>query len=149
MAIQAIERAAAILRELDGGRSLRLNELCERLGLAKGTTHGLLKALQLEGLVAQERASGRYQLGPGLLLLGRSYLNVSDAAHDIRGDVELSVVSSSSKQPVEAKTLFTGSTTITIPAHADSESTAFFAPMAASGRRRRPGWLPRDAVQEG
>ena len=40
MPIQAIERAAAILRELDGGRSLRLNELCERLGLAKGTTHG-------------------------------------------------------------------------------------------------------------
>jgi DNA-binding IclR family transcriptional regulator len=77
--IQAIERAAAILRELDGGRSLRLNELCDRLGLAKGTTHGLLKALQGEGLVVQERSSGRYQLGPGLLLLGRSYLNVSEA----------------------------------------------------------------------
>jgi DNA-binding IclR family transcriptional regulator len=77
MAIQAIERAAAVLRELRGARSLGLTELCERLQLAKGTTFGILKALQAEGLVAQERVSGRYHLGPGLLLLGRSYLDVS------------------------------------------------------------------------
>src|SRR4029077_17237900 len=78
VAIQAIERAAAILRELDSRRWVGLNELCERLELAKGTTHGLLRALQAEGLVAQERGSGRYHLGPALVLLGRSYLNVSD-----------------------------------------------------------------------
>lgn len=63
------------------------------------------------------------------------YLNVSDAAHDIRGDVELSVVSSSAKQPIEAKNIFTGSTNITVPAHADSESSAYFMPMAGRGMR--------------
>jgi DNA-binding IclR family transcriptional regulator len=78
MAIQAIERAAAILRELRDGRGLGLTELYERLQLAKGTTFGLLKALQAEGLVAQDRVTGRYQLGPGLLLLGRSYLDVAE-----------------------------------------------------------------------
>jgi DNA-binding IclR family transcriptional regulator len=77
MAIQAIERAAAVLRELREAGWLGLTELCDRLQLAKGTTFGILKALQAEGLVAQERVSGRYHLGPGLLLLGRSYLDVS------------------------------------------------------------------------
>ena len=78
MAIQAVARAAAILRELREARGLGLTELCERLQLAKGTTFGLLKALQAEGLVVQERVSGRYHLGPGLLLLGRSYLDISE-----------------------------------------------------------------------
>src|SRR6266540_3679664 len=78
MAIQAIERAAAILRELRDTRGLGLTELYERVQLAKGTTFGLLKALQAEGLVAQDRRTGRYHLGPGLLLLGRSYLDVAE-----------------------------------------------------------------------
>ena len=78
MAIQAIERAAAILRELRDARGLGLTELYERLQLAKGTTFGLLKALQAEGLVAQDRVTGRYHLGPGLLLLGRGYLDVAE-----------------------------------------------------------------------
>lgn len=76
MAIQAIARATEILRELERTRGLGLNELSERLQLAKGTTHGLLKALQEEGLVVQEAATSRYQLGPALLQLGRSYLDV-------------------------------------------------------------------------
>lgn len=76
MAIQAISRATEILRELERTRGLGLNELSERLQLAKGTTHGLLKALQEEGLVIQEVATSRYQLGPALLRLGRGYLDV-------------------------------------------------------------------------
>lgn len=76
MSIQAIVRASEILRELERTRGLGLNELCERIGLAKGTTHGLLKTLQAEGLVMQEPATSRYHLGPGLLQLGRSYLDV-------------------------------------------------------------------------
>ena len=43
VAIQSIERAAAILRALAGGsRRLGVSELSDRLGLAKGTVHGLL-----------------------------------------------------------------------------------------------------------
>ena len=41
-------------------------ELSERLGLAKGTVHGLLKALQQARLVEQEAESGKYQLGAAL-----------------------------------------------------------------------------------
>lgn len=79
MAIQSIERAAAILQALgSGSRRLGVSELSERLGLAKGTVHGLLKALQQERFVEQEAESGKYQLGAALLQLGNIYLDVNE-----------------------------------------------------------------------
>jgi len=79
MAIQSIERASAILRALASGpRRLGVSELSERLGLAKGTTHGLLRTLQAEGFVEQDPESGKYQLGAALLQLGNSYLDVNE-----------------------------------------------------------------------
>ena len=51
MAIQSIERAAAILRALAGGsRRLGVSEIADRLGLAKGTVHGLLQTLRDLGI---------------------------------------------------------------------------------------------------
>jgi DNA-binding IclR family transcriptional regulator len=79
VAIQSIERAAAILRALAGGsRRLGVSELSDRLGLAKGTVHGLLRALQEEGFVEQDADSGKYQLGGSLLQLGNIYLDVNE-----------------------------------------------------------------------
>jgi DNA-binding IclR family transcriptional regulator len=79
LAIQSIERAAAILRALAGGsRRLGVSELSARLGLAKGTVHGLLRALQEEGFVEQDPESGKYQLGGSLLQLGNIYLDVNE-----------------------------------------------------------------------
>jgi DNA-binding IclR family transcriptional regulator len=79
VAIQSIERAAAILRALAGGsRRLGVSELSARLGLAKGTVHGLLRALQEEGFVEQDPESGKYQLGGSLLQLGNIYLDVNE-----------------------------------------------------------------------
>lgn len=79
--IQSLERAAAVLRLLAGGkRRLGLSEIASTLGLAKGTAHGLLRTLQQEGFVEQDEASGRYQLGAELLRLGNSYLDV----HELR-----------------------------------------------------------------
>jgi len=79
--IQSLERAAAILRLLAGGeRRLGLTEVSASLGLAKGTTHGMLRTLQQEGFVEQDPESGKYQLGAELLRLGQSYLDV----HELR-----------------------------------------------------------------
>ncbi len=79
MAIQSIERAAAILRALAGGsRRLGVSELSDQLGLAKGTVHGLLRALQQEGFVEQDHDTGKYQLGGSLLQLGNIYLDVNE-----------------------------------------------------------------------
>jgi DNA-binding IclR family transcriptional regulator len=79
--IQSLERAAAMLRLLAGGeRRLGLSDIASSLGLAKGTAHGILRTLQLEGFVEQDDVSGRYQLGAELLRLGTTYLDV----HELR-----------------------------------------------------------------
>lgn len=79
--IQSVERAAAVLRLLAAGqRRMGLTDVATSLDLAKATAHGILRTLQQEGLVEQDRATGRYQLGAELLRLGNSYLDV----HDLR-----------------------------------------------------------------
>src|SRR4051794_39846997 len=77
--IQSIDRAARILKALASGpRRLGVTELGERLGLAAPTVHGLLQTLQAHGFVEQDRDSGKYQLGAGLLQLGNSYLDLNE-----------------------------------------------------------------------
>jgi DNA-binding IclR family transcriptional regulator len=77
--IQSVDRAARILKALAGapGR-LGVSELSARLGLAKGTVHGLLRTLQDHGLVEQHSDSDKYQLGPELLKLSNRYLDLSE-----------------------------------------------------------------------
>jgi DNA-binding IclR family transcriptional regulator len=74
--IQSIERAAAILRLLSGrSRRLGVAELAGELSLPKGTVHGILRTLQIVGVVEQDSDSGKYQLGAALLHMGSSYLD--------------------------------------------------------------------------
>ena len=76
--IQSVDRAIRILKALAAGPGrLGVSELSERLGLAKGTVHGLLRTLQAHGLVEQHPDSDKYQLGPQLLQLsGRGFSGV-------------------------------------------------------------------------
>ncbi|MCP2361338.1 DNA-binding IclR family transcriptional regulator [Nonomuraea thailandensis] len=77
--IQSVERAAAILRLLASGpRQLGVAELARALGLPKGTLHGILRTLVHVGFVEQDAATGKYRLGPTLLHLGSSYLDVNE-----------------------------------------------------------------------
>ncbi len=77
--IQSLDRATAILKALASGpRRLGVSELAERLGLARPTVHGLLQTLQAHGFVEQDPYSDKYQLGPGLLQLGYSYLDLNE-----------------------------------------------------------------------
>jgi DNA-binding IclR family transcriptional regulator len=55
-----------------------VSEIADRLGLAKGTVHGLLQTLRDEGFVEQDPESGKYQLGAALLQLGNIYLDVNE-----------------------------------------------------------------------
>ncbi|MFI6283709.1 IclR family transcriptional regulator [Streptomyces sp. NPDC051018] len=76
-----MHRAVQILRELaSGGPRLGVTELADRLGVAKPTVHALLRTLEIEGLVAQDRDSSKYQLGPNLVQLGNAYLDT----HELR-----------------------------------------------------------------
>jgi DNA-binding IclR family transcriptional regulator len=77
--IQSVDRAIRILKALSAGPGrLGVSELSERLGLAKGTVHGLLRTLQDHGLVEQHADSDKYQLGPQLLQLSNRYLDLSE-----------------------------------------------------------------------
>jgi DNA-binding IclR family transcriptional regulator len=79
--IQSVQRAVQILRELaTAGPTLRVTDLAERIGVAKPTAHALLRTLEAEGLVVQDRESSKYALGPGLVHLGNAYLN----GHELR-----------------------------------------------------------------
>jgi DNA-binding IclR family transcriptional regulator len=76
--VQSIERAAAILQVVAGsGGALGVTDISEAVGLAKTTTHSLLRTLLLVGFVEQDRATGRYALGTGLLRLG-AHLDVNE-----------------------------------------------------------------------
>lgn len=79
--IQSVERAAAILQLLaveDCPTSL--GQLATGLGLAKATTHGLVRTLCDVGFVEQEPESGGYLIGTGLLELGSRSLDL----HEVR-----------------------------------------------------------------
>ena len=79
--IQSVRRAARILKELGSGAPrLGVTELSERLGLAKATTYGLLRALEAEGLVERDAETGKYRLGATLLQLGNAFLDT----HELR-----------------------------------------------------------------
>lgn len=78
--IQSVDRAIRILQALSDHRQLGVSELAARLGLAKGTVHGLLRTLADRALVDQDAGSGKYTLGPALLVMGNVYLN----SHELR-----------------------------------------------------------------
>ncbi len=69
---QSVERALAVLRCLDAaGHDLGVSELATRAGLTVSTTHRLLQALRVDGIVDQDERTHRYHLGAGLVALGR------------------------------------------------------------------------------
>jgi DNA-binding IclR family transcriptional regulator len=74
--IRSVVRAGQILKELGtGAPRLGVTELSERLGLAKATVYGLVRALEQEGLVERDAETGKYRLGPAVLQLGNAYLD--------------------------------------------------------------------------
>lgn len=77
--VQAVQRAARILRELaTTGPRLGVTELADRLGVSKPTVHGLLRTLEGEGMVVQDKDTSKYQLGPALVRLGNAYLDTQE-----------------------------------------------------------------------
>jgi DNA-binding IclR family transcriptional regulator len=68
--VQSLSRAIAILRVFSHEvTELGVTEIARRVDLHKSTTFRLLGTLSAEGLVAQDRETGRYRLGIGLLEL--------------------------------------------------------------------------------
>ena len=73
--IQSVDRALRILAVLQGDHRLTLGELAQRLELPPSTVHGIVRTLLAHRVVAQERDTGRYRLGPAVLTMGNVYLD--------------------------------------------------------------------------
>ena len=60
--VNSVFRASEILNMLSLGRN-RITDICQEIGLSKGTAHRLLKTLEQCGFVFQDSVSHRYYLG--------------------------------------------------------------------------------------
>lgn len=68
---QSVERALSVLMTFDGVEGeLGVSEIAARTGLTVSTSHRLVRALCDAGLLVQNPATERYQLGPTLIVLG-------------------------------------------------------------------------------
>ncbi|MEO8579237.1 MAG: IclR family transcriptional regulator [Gemmatimonadales bacterium] len=76
---RAVARAISVLKTL--GRSANaygVTELGSKTGLSKATVFRLLGALETEGMVERDGATGTYRLGPEVISLGASALSTTD-----------------------------------------------------------------------
>ncbi|HJP79365.1 MAG TPA: IclR family transcriptional regulator [Pseudonocardiaceae bacterium] len=156
--IQSVDRAMRILGVLQSSRLLALGDIATRLDLAPSTTHGIIKTLQNHGIVLQDRATGRYRLGPGALKLGNVYLDTLDLrTHAMTWAAELT---RSTRHPTRVGVLLPGEVVIVhhqprpdgsghmpevgiaIPAHACALGKAILA-YSPEGLAALPGRLDR------
>jgi DNA-binding IclR family transcriptional regulator len=76
--VQSVERAAAILRLLAAEpEPVAMSRIAAAVGLAKGTTHGLLQTLLEVGFAEQDPDSARYRIAPGLFRLTTSLIDLN------------------------------------------------------------------------
>jgi DNA-binding IclR family transcriptional regulator len=71
--IQVIERAARVLRALEGeGEGLSLGQIAQRVGLARSTVQRIVDALSAEHFLIAATPTSGVRLGPGLIRLASS-----------------------------------------------------------------------------
>jgi hypothetical protein len=68
------------------------------------------------------------------LFLQLHYFNAGDEARDITGEVEF-VLAGTTTTPIEARSVFTGTTSINLPPRSPGASESFYAPPPATGAR--------------
>jgi IclR family transcriptional regulator, acetate operon repressor len=72
---QAVRRAIAVLKAFsDEMPDMGVTEVSRRVNLHKSTVYRLLSAFEDEGLIARNPETGKYRLGPELIVLGEQVL---------------------------------------------------------------------------
>jgi DNA-binding IclR family transcriptional regulator len=72
---QAVRRAIAVLKAFsDEAPEMGVTEVSRKVTLHKSTVYRLLSAFEDEGLIARNPESGKYRLGPELIVLGEQVL---------------------------------------------------------------------------
>jgi DNA-binding IclR family transcriptional regulator len=146
-------RAVGLLKAFTRDRPEQtLAQLSEALGLTKSTTHRLLKALESEGLVARNRETKDFRLGPAIIALGSQALVNNDlrtvVEPELRMLAERTGETATLEVPLEGSMLIVveimGSHLVTVtaelgtrwPMHATSTGKAFLAALPAEERRK-------------
>ena len=76
---QAVRRAIAVLKAFsDDAPEMGVTEVSRRVSLHKSTVYRLLSAFEGEGLIAKSLETGKYRLGPELIVLGEQVLRHTD-----------------------------------------------------------------------
>jgi DNA-binding IclR family transcriptional regulator len=72
---QAVRRAIAVLKSFsDEAPDMGVTEVSRKVNLHKSTVYRLLSAFEDEGLIARNPETGKYRLGPELIVLGEQVL---------------------------------------------------------------------------
>jgi len=78
MSIQSVDRALSILTLFSSAKThLGITEIANALGLTNSTIHGLVKTLNQNGFLEQDKESKKYSLGVRNFELGHFYLSTS------------------------------------------------------------------------
>lgn len=86
---QTVQRAVSVLKTFtDAQPELGLADLARAVSLNKTTTHRLLAALELEGLITRNPATDAYRLGPELIVLGWRALRANDLRNVSRPELQ-------------------------------------------------------------
>ena len=86
---QAVARAIAVLKAFtDSNPQLTLAEITRATRLNRATAYRLLAALEKEGLVARDKESEAYRLGPEAITLGARALRANDLRSVSRPELE-------------------------------------------------------------
>ncbi len=76
---QAVRRAIAVLKAFsDDAPEMGVTEVSRKVDLHKSTVYRLLSAFEGEGLIAKSPETGKYRLGPELIVLGEQVLRHTD-----------------------------------------------------------------------
>jgi DNA-binding IclR family transcriptional regulator len=76
---QAVRRAIIVLKAFtDDTPEMGVTEVSRKVSLHKSTVYRLLSAFEGEGLIAKSAETGKYRLGPELIVLGEQVLRHTD-----------------------------------------------------------------------
>ena len=84
--VVAVQRAVQILRYLGGSqRPVGVNEVARALDIVPSTCQHILKTLDYDGLVSEDKVAKKYQLGPTLLRFARDMVGSNDFVRNAQG----------------------------------------------------------------
>ena len=88
MGIQSVERAISILELFKKDKQLGLAEITKSIGLSKSTLHTIIKTLEANNLLRQDKDTKKYQLGYSILELGIRQGNELDINKNALGPLQ-------------------------------------------------------------